>query len=475
MIELISSIKSFGNGPPCAAAYGPPLGNAFNVSVCSDGCFFASNLYNSFDILPNYIVQLLAVLGSLDGGAAAGRSFVSIYESGSTDRTPALLRVLARLLHIMGVPNRIIAGGKLTRAAFARRGWWPLGGGGPVDRIRFLAAARNAVLEPLTDPRCGAQSTAAAAAAGAASPSHSHSLTDPAQTASTVPAGCASPGTSKVVFLNDVFFCAQDVLRLLQYPSAHIVCGLDLIKARMAGLTRPEREAAMRGVLIADWGISPAWAAWLSHVDPLFKLWKRLYWHSTAWWPWSYLVFYDIWVARDVSGRRLNNTVPYVHEPETGRRLAEGRPVPVYCCWNGVAVLDAEPLRTGAVRFRSHGPGECAASECSLLCDDLHVMGRHRVLLDPNVRVAYDWDSVLELYDNLDAVVPRGVRGLPYRRLERGDVQEVEAGWGAWEGRAAAAAQTYECCGISPDTQTVDYDHGCRVVDLTAGRAAAGA
>lgn len=168
MIELLSSIKSFGNGPPCAAAYGPPLGDAFNVSVCSDGCFFASNLYNSFDILPNYIAQLLAVLGSLESGAAAGRSFVSIYESGSTDKTPALLRVLARLLHILDVPNRVIAGGKLTRAAFARRGWWPLGVGGPVDRIRFLAAARNAVLEPLTDPRCGAYSAAATSTAAAA-------------------------------------------------------------------------------------------------------------------------------------------------------------------------------------------------------------------------------------------------------------------------------------------------------------------
>ena len=132
-------------------------------------------------------------------------------------------------------------------------------------------------------------------------------------------------------------------------------------------------------------------------------------------------------------------------------RLAAGLPTPVACCWNGLAVLDAAPLREG-LRMRSanicrcmpssdtlsdsspngwvaaakwkatstcakvcclrvsvsasvpnkvpatvytqpdglcraHEPGECAASECSLLCADYIRLGRHRFVLDPGVRL----------------------------------------------------------------------------------------
>ena len=35
--------------------------------------------------------------------------------------------------------------------------------------------------------------------------------------------------------------------------------------------------------------------------------------------------------------------------------------------------------------------GECTASECSLLCNDLLRAGRSRFLIDPGVRLAYQW------------------------------------------------------------------------------------
>ena len=40
---------------------------------------------------------------------------------------------------------------------------------------------------------------------------------------------------------------------------------------------------------------------------------------------------------------------------------------------------------------RSHQPGECAASECSLLCDDFTRLGLHRFVLDPGVRLVSIW------------------------------------------------------------------------------------
>ncbi len=43
----------------------------------------ASNLHNNEDLLPHYILQLLQLIVSLP----VGSSYVSIYESGSTDQT----------------------------------------------------------------------------------------------------------------------------------------------------------------------------------------------------------------------------------------------------------------------------------------------------------------------------------------------------------------------------------------------------
>lgn len=34
--------------------------------------------------------------------------------------------------------------------------------------------------------------------------------------------------------------------------------------------------------------------------------------------------------------------------------------------------------------------GECRASECSLVCHDLHRLGYGRIIVDPGVQLAYD-------------------------------------------------------------------------------------
>ncbi|MEW5315549.1 MAG: hypothetical protein WDW38_006970 [Sanguina aurantia] len=94
------------------------------------------------------------------------------------------------------------------------------------------------------------------------------------------------------------------------------------------------------------------------------------------------LLFYDKWITRDQRGGLLSNFAPYSSHPLTAVRLAQGLPVPVYCCWNGMVVLSMKPFAEG-LRFRSHMEGECAASECSLLCDDMHRMGYNDMVMDP--------------------------------------------------------------------------------------------
>ncbi len=98
----------------------------------------------------------------------------------------------------------------------------------------------------------------------------------------------------------------------------------------------------------------------------------------------------DVWVARDLSGHRLDWNVPYVSDAFGGSRVRTGLPTPVQCCWNGMARIDAAPFLAG-LRFRTHLEGECMASECSLVCDDLWRMGPEalggrsaRILMDPS-------------------------------------------------------------------------------------------
>lgn len=70
------------------------------------------------------------------------------------------------------------------------------------------------------------------------------------------------------------------------------------------------------------------------------------------------------WVARDASGHRLVNRAPFItHHPPSQAALAAGQPVPMTCCWNGLAVLSAQPFLAG-LRFRAGLPGECRGSEC---------------------------------------------------------------------------------------------------------------
>lgn len=62
--------------------------------------------------------------------------------------------------------------------------------------------------------------------------------------------------------------------------------------------------------------------------------------------------------------------------------------------------VDASSAEASAVRrhtCRAHEAGECAASECSLLCNDLLRQGRSRFLIDPNVRLAYEWREAQDL------------------------------------------------------------------------------
>jgi alpha-1,3-mannosyltransferase len=139
--------------------------------------FFAINLYNSFDVIPDLFATLFRVAAIL----GYQNVFVSIYENGSTDQTKALLRIFDALTRSVGMRVTIRTSMR-TRGAFNHR-------------IEYLAEVRNAAFVPL------------------------HELRD-----------SESEYFDTIVFMNDILPCVDDLLELIwqsRRNNAGITCAAD--------------------------------------------------------------------------------------------------------------------------------------------------------------------------------------------------------------------------------------------------------
>lgn len=243
-------------------------------------------------------------------------------------------------------------------------------------------------------------------------------------------------------------------------------CMSSCMQAKFPVLTPSERMDVMASHLTHAWRMWPSLSAWLSHAWLPYRVWKKLYSKTPVFWPWSHLVFYDIWVTRDLNGKRFFNRVPYTQDKLAVDSMQQGHPFPAYCCWNGMVVLSAQPFKQQGVHFRSHAEGECAGSECSLLCDDFHRANASRVLIDPGVRAVYDWVSAQELYRNMTANAPLGVHGASYRAYSGEAGAMAQRMWGEWLPRIHAGSVNVECWGIMPGKETADFDAPCTHYDV---------
>ncbi|KIM82738.1 glycosyltransferase family 69 protein [Piloderma croceum F 1598] len=139
--------------------------------------FFAINLYNSFDVIPDLFATLFRVAAIL----GYQNVFVSIYENGSTDQTKALLRIFDALTRSVGMRVTIRTSMR-TRGAFNHR-------------IEYLAEVRNAAFVPL------------------------HELRD-----------AESEYFDTIIFMNDILPCVDDLLELIwqsRRNNAGITCAAD--------------------------------------------------------------------------------------------------------------------------------------------------------------------------------------------------------------------------------------------------------
>ncbi|KAI4519792.1 glycosyltransferase family 69 protein [Schizophyllum commune] len=139
--------------------------------------FFAINLYNSFDVIPDLFATLFRVSAIL----GYQNVFVSIYENGSTDQTKALLRIFDALTRSVGM-RIVIRTSMRTRGAFNHR-------------IEYLAEVRNAAFGPL------------------------HELRD-----------AENEYFDTIIFMNDILPCVDDLLELIwqsRRNNAGITCAAD--------------------------------------------------------------------------------------------------------------------------------------------------------------------------------------------------------------------------------------------------------
>lgn len=331
--------------------------------------FVAANFHGSQKVLPNTARQLLLMREFLTSRDSASTSktfsdeeedtkdydgdlgtflarksantrskeplFISIYENGSKDLTTTLLFLWKRVLEDRGIPHRIISKGTTEMTDWSK-----------VARIAELARLRNKLLEPLLQ-------------------------------------GAAAPGKGQfdaVLFLNDVFFCAEDALEMIYQ--------LLVAQAPARNVEAPSRNTVP---VLAN----------PSHLCGL-----DFFSHETSKvdMPGGGGNFYDTWVTRALNGEPIGEPLMWFFDrfrgdPVGKARFEKGLPVQVYSCWNGISVFLPHPFELG-IKFRTvqDGSTECPASECSLLDKDLWNAGMGRIGIVPRVRVAYGFDVFDDIF-----------------------------------------------------------------------------
>ncbi|OCH90488.1 capsular associated protein [Obba rivulosa] len=179
-----SWLESLGLGAGADGDFVPPSRRAAGPDAHK--YFFAINLYNSFDVVPDLFATLFRVAAVL----GFPNVYVSIYENGSSDQTKALLRIFDALCRSAGLRVTIRTSMR-TRGAFAHR-------------IEYLAEVRNAAFVPL------------------------HELRD-----------AENEYFDSIIFMNDVLPCVDDLLELIwqsRRNNAGITCAADYMFHEELGL-----------------------------------------------------------------------------------------------------------------------------------------------------------------------------------------------------------------------------------------------
>eukprot|EP00835_Amoeboradix_gromovi_P003922 NODE_279_length_11907_cov_0.265244.p3 type:complete len:402 gc:universal NODE_279_length_11907_cov_0.265244:6957-8162(+) len=279
-----------------------PIGNRYEYLKGKYSIFIAVNLHNNQDILPPLMFNLMKLMDEY----FMDKIYLRIFESGSNDKTKEILESFDSLLQNYDF-NYEIETSDIIKNDFT------------TNRIDYLAYMRNYAIKPISKNRLTAD---------------------------------------YVLFLNDVYFCFDDVLELLHQQTIN--------KADMVG-------------------------------------------GMDYWWDGKSMIFYDSWVAQDINGNHpganeLGQSKVYI-DPHNS--INPSLPVQMMCLWNGMVSIKASVFKNIEFRRGLNGvkgqtqPGECSASEITSLCMDMIKYGFKKILMVPQVKVAYHINSYNKLkYEN---------------------------------------------------------------------------
>jgi hypothetical protein len=327
-------------GAHCRSRY-PHLKGTLPVPRWRENVLIALNLHNTGHLVSFLQQELLRLAHVLAQARPEGEKpsasnvdpsnvYISIYESGSGDNTGEQLRNFAHELQIHNIPHTIVTGGPIGRDEH--------------HRINGYARIRNAALAPMYD----------AIRQHRASGGSDGWLVD------------------RVIFINDVFWCAEDVLRLLDVgdggdedlpqPSVAEVRAAALAQSK--ALQLPPTTKLAVGV---DGTVSPPPQQRAPGSRPHMVCGMD---YERSGGPGG-IMFYDHWVQLDRAGRKvMGRQYPFFHDEFDRAAYREARRMDVVACWGGIVAIDGSVFSEDGLTLRARTE-HCGASECSHISVDI--------------------------------------------------------------------------------------------------------
>lgn len=307
--------------PQCSLT--PVLKKRYKSLPGSSHILIAIALHNSESILRNMGAQLEEIVDFI------GPEFVSlsVYEGGSRDSSAVLLHELAGRMEVKGVTTHVMTGGPKIN--------WD-----HVHRIGALADIRNMVLKRLFEDVDRVHRTGSV------------------------------PKYQTVIYLNDIVFCAADVLELLKEhvnQEAHLTCPMDF--GAWNKYKRPYYDLWVGRTLAGD----ILYDAFSGYADGAEEDTK------------SGLTHLERQRLRDKGWSKSLDSEPFWQDEEGRSRARQGLPVQVYSCWNGGVIFNTRPVYENGLKFRRGYSPECSESECSHFSKDLWNLGYGRIQIVPSV------------------------------------------------------------------------------------------
>jgi alpha-1,3-mannosyltransferase len=253
--------------------------------------FIAVNLRDAQPVLVNLLTQIVKFVHFV----GKDRVYISIFENGSKDRTSLLLKEFKSILESLGIPNTVISMEEPDLADPDRVKWH----GWREMFVEYLEQRTGMKFDGFNDALAKIRSKRPIAHLEREMPRIRVQYMAELRNAVIKPLFTSTgwkddDDSVLVLFLNDVIFSYKDLIELI---------GTGADDSAEVG------EISYDGVCSLDF---------------------------------SGLKLYDTWVIRDMHGRMLSSFYPFFRDLPSRLQIREKRPVRVFSCWNGLAVLNGQ-------------------------------------------------------------------------------------------------------------------------------------